>query len=99
MNKVCVDCGKEISKYAQRCVVCRNRYINITFVKGKPRTQKTKDILSKNATTRFKNPTNIHDILMGEAWAVSNVKIAVGMFLKVEFGGGEDVKNVVRLEN
>ena len=51
MNK-CIDCSKEISKYAVRCVICRNIYIAQNFVKGIPKSIKTKNILRKLALLR-----------------------------------------------
>jgi hypothetical protein len=54
----CVDCGIKITYGHLRCIKCRNRYLSLTFVKGIPKSEKTKKKLSIKAKIRLKNPKN-----------------------------------------
>jgi ribosomal protein L40E len=60
-NNRCIVCNTKISRYAKRCIICRNRYIAETYNKGIPRTKEVKEKLRKKAMKRI--PPRIGAIL------------------------------------
>lgn len=57
-NNFCINCKRKISKYATRCIICRNKYIAENFIKNKKRSIQFKLKISKFMKQLLKNPQN-----------------------------------------